>query len=382
MTRSVVVRLALLLLLAPAAARAGDPAEEPIDESIGYYPLPTRLVVDPAVAARTLDFEPWAGGPEAGAETVEVGARVHDAWRRTLLLQFQPAPEGVAPALELEVLDLTPGVVPRNGLWRAQVLETVVVRGGGAELARLKVTGSARVGAGEHAVRAAFGFAAVDATRDFGRQLGRSRAVGDYLAARGVAQPGLPPPPARMAYGALGLYARSAAAGWGFPLSLQGGAAGRWWFAQGLLEWRTDEVQGDPIYINSIGIQADLTVARLGVEAGVPWRLGSDYELRGGLGLHWLRATMEGRRSPGGDPAVTHDRLAPGLLAAFRWILPYRLWQAARPVVGVDVRLGLGSAIRFDAYQRTFDPASGVLLTLGLEASPGQARAQRPPPGP
>jgi len=360
--------LAAALGLAPVTASPAPQHQPGSVPGTGEYPVPALVELSEAVAAQTYTFEPWDGGPDGAAETVDVGARVRDAFIRIVHLHLQPARPGDPAALTLELVELRSGLARGGGRWQARVDLNVVIRGGDEVLGRWPLLGVAPVGAGDGALRSAFSKAAAEAADAFVEAFDTSGPVGVWLAGQGLRQPRPPERPAVVPYLDLGVAAATVEGGLLLPLELHAGAAGLRWFAQAVASWRPDqyEVQASNGSPAGTRFEASAAVTRVGLDAGFPLRLGATWELRAGAGVHWLRADLTIPRSP---TTLSKSSVGGSLVAGATWI-GAKPFAGIRFRVGLEARVGLGTEIRFEALDASYQAVTSALLTVGVERTP------------
>jgi hypothetical protein len=324
-----------------------------------------------------------------GSPEVAIGRQALAAYGSVALRMFQPALEGVRAA------ELSPGIgssgvdLDREG-WFAFVEHDLVLRDvAGAEVARWRVRGQGRiVGLGESAIPTAFAEAASVAARTFEADFERPSAVAVWLASQGLerssavaglaqrftpASPRVVPPRAeRLIFAEFGASAVGASGWISSALGARAGWSGQPWFMQLAIDaWPREFVAQPPGAWGQAHGHA--VVLSTGLDAGVQKRLGSHFEVGGGVGVAILSGFGSTEYVPLSAPTSSvgaSDQAAGGSVSAFAVARLYGVVPllAFRYRLALEVRKAFGTRLSFDALGQTVD-SSGLWASvlLGFE---------------
>lgn len=290
-----------------------------------------------------------------------VGEQIWQAFRAVVAQMFQMPRDGTPPDVRLEISRPDAHVERNLGYPLAMINQTVVISSSsGVEIDRVHARGMAEVlGDGPQSVSAAFERASNDTAASFEHAFANSESIADWLNAKVAPVGSSIVGPGR---GELVGFVDGAVGGVnfaeGYNLSARAGLAGRWFVAQAVVQtWtRTWGFYSD-----------DMSVTAIGFEAGPVWRLGRNWEVRAGAGLHWASGSLD-KVHLGTQPSGEFSRTMPAVFGAVQ----YAFW----PGRDTDTRLRIGTEIRtffdddapVDSIRKVY-PIGGttVSVSFGIE---------------
>ena len=276
-------------------------------------------------------------------------------------LFLQPA-NGAEPDLVFEVsvarTDLTTIVL---NMPFASVTAHVAVKAGNQVIDRLHLTGSAMIRArDQQSVGNALSNSVADVAQDFKRAFPDSEPVVRWLLARKIEPVGstiLGPGRGSLVFfldAGGGLVHRTD--GLGPAFAGRAGLSGKWFMVRGTFEtWTAPREQSSSVDASAFGLQL-----------GPVLRLGRNWELQAGAGLHSVSGTITDL--PGAPTTADFSRTLPSVFLGFQYARWLKTKSSSRLRVGFELRHYFDHDMPVDQIHQVVDIAdTAAFLTLGIE---------------